>query len=174
MNQHDEALEQEHEQPRGQDGPFMRLAEGIGDLASPFYREERQRDVWNEASAVGLQVALWLGTAAATAMVWIGGRTALPYALTTFAVTGTASWFALAYATRLGVRADDPRWFQARRLMPYTVLVLAFLAGLVHAAPAGAFGSGFAIGAAGGGVLALACAVIGMVRARRRSMQTTS
>ena len=174
MNQHDEALEQDHEPPREQDGPFMRLAGGIGDLASPFYREERQRDVWNEASAVGLQVALWLSTAAATAMVWIGGRTALPYALTTFTVTGIASWFALAYATRLGVRADDPRWFQARRLVPYAVLVLAFLAGVVHAAPTGAFGSGFAVGATGGGAVAVVCAVIGMVRARRRSTSTTS
>ncbi|WP_432511274.1 hypothetical protein [Kineococcus sp. SYSU DK001] len=165
MNQHDEA----HEQLREQDGPFLRLTEGVGDLTNPFHREERQRDVWNEASAVGLQVALWLGTAAATAMVWIGGRTALPYALTTFAVTVVASGFALAHATRLGVRPDDPRWSRARRLVPYGVLVLAFLAGVVQAAPSGAFGSGLAVGAAGGGVLALLCAVIGTVRARRRS-----
>ena len=31
---------------------FIRTAAVIGDLSNPFYGEERQRDVWNEASAV--------------------------------------------------------------------------------------------------------------------------
>ncbi len=39
---------------------FVRAATVIGDLSNPFYREERQRDVWNEAAAVALQVILWL------------------------------------------------------------------------------------------------------------------
>src|SRR5690242_18627048 len=33
---------------------FVRWAGVVGDLGSPFLAEERQRDVWNEASAVGL------------------------------------------------------------------------------------------------------------------------
>ena len=70
----------------GRDGWFMRAAGVVGDLDHPFYEEERQRDVWNEACAVGLQVALWLGLALAAAMVWLGGSTALPYALAVFAV----------------------------------------------------------------------------------------
>ncbi len=37
---------------------IVRSAELIGDLGNPFYAEERQRDVWNEASAVGLQLLL--------------------------------------------------------------------------------------------------------------------
>lgn len=172
MNEHDETFEQE--QLRRQDGRFVSLAASIGDLANPFYQEERQRDVWNEAGAVGLQIAVWLSTAAATAMVWLGGRSALPYAVTTFAVTGIASGFALAYAARLGVRTDDPRWFRPRHLVPYAVLFSAFFAGLVHAAPTGAFGSGLAVGIAAGGTLALICAITGMVRARRRSAHATS
>jgi hypothetical protein len=43
------------------DSVFVRLAAGVGDLGNPFYREERQRDVWNEASAVGMQLTLWAG-----------------------------------------------------------------------------------------------------------------
>ncbi|WP_432548329.1 hypothetical protein [Kineococcus sp. SYSU DK004] len=163
MNEHDETLEQ----PGRRDGALARWAEGIGDLDSPFLQEERQRDVWNEASAVGLQVALWLGTAAATAMLWAGGRGALPYALTTFAVPAVAAGAALAHAKRLGVRADDPRWLRPRRLVPYGLLVLTFLAGVVHAAPAGSFGSGLAVGAAGGGALAVVCAAVAAVRAHR-------
>ena len=31
-------------------GWFVRAAAAIGDLSNPFYGEERQRDVWNEAS----------------------------------------------------------------------------------------------------------------------------
>lgn len=32
---------------------FVRAAAVVGDLDSPFSAEERDRDVWNEASAVG-------------------------------------------------------------------------------------------------------------------------
>lgn len=35
------------------DGVFMPVAAVLGDLDRPFYAEERERDVWNEASAVG-------------------------------------------------------------------------------------------------------------------------
>lgn len=55
------------------DGWFVRAAAAVGDLGNPFYREERRRDVWNEASAVGFQLMLWLGLAAAAAMIWIAG-----------------------------------------------------------------------------------------------------
>ena len=50
---------------------FVQAAAVIGDLSNPFYREERQRDVWNEASAVAFQVLIWLHLLAATAVVWI-------------------------------------------------------------------------------------------------------
>ena len=69
----------------GPSGPrewFLRTAERIGDLGSPFYREERQRDVWNEASAVGFQVLLWLLPLAAVASVWMGGAGAVPTEVT--------------------------------------------------------------------------------------------
>ena len=39
--------------------PFVRVAQFIGDFGNPFYDEERQRDVWNEACAFGLQLLLW-------------------------------------------------------------------------------------------------------------------
>ena len=68
------------------DGWFVKAAATIGDLGNPFYREERQRDVWNEASAVGLQLVLWLGLGTVAAMVWLGGPPALPYAFAVFVV----------------------------------------------------------------------------------------
>lgn len=76
--------------------------------------------MWNEASAVGLQVALWLGLGAAAAMVWLGGAPALPYAVAVFVVLGAASWVSMLHAHKLGVRVDDAGRVLLR-LVPYGV-----------------------------------------------------
>jgi len=54
-------------------GLFGRAARVVGDLDHPFYAEERRREVWNEAPAVGLQTLLWGALGLACAMAWIGG-----------------------------------------------------------------------------------------------------
>jgi len=151
-----------------QDDWFLRAAARVGDLTSPFYAEERQRDVWNEASAVGLQLMLWLGLATSTAMVWIGGRESLPYAISLFALVGAVSGVSLAYARRLGVAVEAPARTLTARLLPYLLLLAAFLAGVVRAAPDDGFPGGFAHGAAGGAALAVVALVVGGARARRR------
>lgn len=152
-------------------GWFVRAGAAIGDLGSPFYREERQRDVWNEASAVGLQVTLWLALAAATGMVWLGGATGLPYAATLFCVVGVASWITLLYAGALGVTIDDAALLRLR-LVPYLALVVLFLVGAARVAPSGGFLGGFvqggAWGAAAGGALAVFFTLRGGLRARRQ------
>ena len=38
------------------DDTFTRATSTVADFDSPFYAEERQRDVWNEASAIGLLI----------------------------------------------------------------------------------------------------------------------
>ncbi len=134
------------------------------------YEEERQRDVWNEACAVGLQVALWLGLALAAAMVWLGGATALPYALAVFALlAGTTSWVTVHYAQRLGVRVEDPAGLLRLRLVPYLVLLALFLAGVVRAAPSDGFVGGLARGAAVGGAAGTLWLLASGLRARRRA-----
>ena len=165
---HDHEI-QDHEVQAGQDDDwFLRAAARVGDLTSPFYGEERQRDVWNEASAVGLQLMLWLGMAASTAMVWIGGREGLPYAVTLFCLVGAVSWVSVVYARKLGVEVEAPARALTPRLVPYLLLLVAFLAGVVHAAPGGGFSSSFAHGAAVGAGLALVAFLVVAVRARRR------
>jgi hypothetical protein len=148
-------------------GWFMRAAAAIGDLGSPFYREERQRDVWNEASAVGLQLMLWLGLAAATGMVWLGGAPALPYAFTLFGVVGVASWMTLLYAGALGVTVDDADLVRLR-LVPYLALLVLFLAGAARVAPSGGFVGGLVWGGVVGGVIGLLFTLWTGLRARRR------
>ena len=148
-------------------GWFVRAAGAIGDLSSPFYREERQRDVWNEASAVGLQLTLWLALAAATGMVWLGGTPALPYAFTVFGVVGAASWVTLLYAGALGVRVDDADLVRLR-LVPYLGLMVLFLVGAARVAPSDGFVAGLVWGGAFGGAVALVFMVWTGLRARRR------
>ena len=152
-------------------GWFLRAAAAIGDLGSPFYREERQRDVWNEASAVGLQVTLWLALASATGMVWLGGADALPYASTVLGVVVVASWVTFLYAGALGVTIDDASLVRLR-LVPYLVLLVLFLVGAARVAPSGGFLGGLVQGgvwgAAAGGALAVFFTLRGGLRARRR------
>ncbi len=88
---------------------LVRAATVIGDLSNPFYREERQRDVWNEASAVALQVILWLSLLTATAAVWTVGAGALPYVNALMVIVGVASWIAFLYAWSLGVHVETSR-----------------------------------------------------------------
>jgi len=155
----------------GGDGWFVRAAGMVGDLGNPFYREERQRDVWNEASAVGLQLALWLGLGTATAMVWLGGAAALPYAVALVSVLGVASGVAMLYAQQLGVRIEDAGRVLRLRLLPYAVLLAFFLLGVLRAAPSGGFGAGFAQGMALGGLGTVLWLAWSGLRARRREQR---
>ena len=116
---------------------FVRMAAVVGDLSSPFYREERQRDVWNEASAVGLQVLLWLNLLAATAAVWIVGANALPYVYALLAMVGVAGWIAIIYAWSLGVDVQDPKWMSWPRTVPLLVVAVALGLGMFRASSVG-------------------------------------
>ena len=146
---------------------FMRAATVVGDLDSPFYDEERQRDVWNEASAVTYQLTLWLGLVAANAMIWVGGADGRPYALATAAVVTLPSIVLLGYAERLGVPADRPEHRRPGALLAATGLLTALVAGLALTytpSTGGGFAGGFSSGLAVGGVLGGIAAVVGLAR----------
>lgn len=151
------------------DGWFVRTAGRIGDLGSPFYDEEHQRDVWNEASAVGFQLLLWLLPVAAVVSTWVGGATALPYALVMFFASGLTSWVVITFAAARGVDMGAAegitvlRW----RLLAYLVLVAAFCAGVVRAMPESSFGRGTAWGLLAGSVLGIAAVAWSHRRSRR-------
>jgi hypothetical protein len=153
----------------GRRGWFLAAADVVGDLGHPFYGEERQRDVWNEACAVGLQLVLWLGLAAATAMVWVGGAAAVPYMATLLTVGAAGAWMTVLYARRLGIRLDDAGGVLRLRLLPYAVLLVALLIGVLRVAPSGGFGGGFVRGMVVGSAVALVWMVVSGIRARRRA-----
>ncbi len=155
------------------DGWFVRTAGLIGDLGSPFYDEEHQRDVWNEASAVGFQLLLWLLPAAAVISVWVGGAAAVPYALVMFLASGLASWVVIAFARGRGVsmRSAEGLTVLRWRLLAYLVLLGAFCAGVVRATPESSFGRGASWGLLAGSVVGIAAAAWSQRRTRRAQDQ---
>ncbi len=102
------------------DDAFTRATHLVADLDSPFYDEERQRDVWNEASAIGFQTMLWGVLGLACAMAWIGGGPQVGWAFGLLMVSGVAGHLALRHANRLGVTG----WENARLNRPRTYLVI--------------------------------------------------
>ncbi len=147
----------------GQDA-FVRTAQFVGDFGNPFYAEERQRDVWNEASAFGLQLLVWTALLVGTATVWVVGAASLPYVSVALGLVAVVCGLTVAYAQRLGVvltgRDRMLRW----PMLPYALLVVALLAGLLRAREeplSPSFLAGVATGAA--------VAVLAAVRAARRA-----
>lgn len=117
---------------------FLRIASFIGDLDHPFYDDERQRDVWNEASAVGLQFVLWATLIASTLMVWIKGRPAVPYSIVPMAIVGIGSTLAVVYAKKRSVEVDTPKNLNFRRGGLSAAIYALYVAGAVRAGRAAA------------------------------------
>ena len=150
-------------------GWFLRAAAFVGDFGHPFYAEERQRDVWNEACAFGLQLTIWTALLAGTATVWVVGAPAVPFVMATLALVGFTSWATLLYATRLGVTLTGPDQVVRFRLVPYLAVSLLLAVGAWRATPGGSgFFSGFLTGTVVGLVGTIALVAIGALRQRRR------
>jgi hypothetical protein len=113
--------------------PLVRVAHVVGDFSNPFYAEERQRDVWNEASAFGFQLVIWLTLAVGTATVWLVGAAAVPYVGAALVLLGLVCGLTVAYAQHLGVDLTGREHLARWRMLPYTLLVAALALGLVRA-----------------------------------------
>ncbi len=159
------------------DGWFVRSAARVGDLGSPFYDEEHQRDVWNEASAIGFQLLVWLLPALAVVSVWVGGAPAVPYALLLFIAPGAASWVVLGYARARGILTEDTRGVKPLRgrVIAWVALGVAFCAGVVRAqGSADGFSGGMATGSAVGAALAVVALAVSALVGRRRARRVSA
>lgn len=115
----------------------VRIAAAVADFGSPFYAEERQRDVWNEASALGFQLLLWILMVLAGIMMWVGGRPLLPYAVALVFVTAVVPYLVIAYARVKGVRVPWKGSVTMGRLVATAVIVMILATGAGRAAAEG-------------------------------------
>ncbi len=114
--------------------PLMRFAAAVADFGNPFYAEERQRDVWNEASAFGFQLLIWGNLVVAAGLLWAQGAQAMTAAQAMVVIAGLGSALTIGYARRLGVLLDCADRTKSRgRLLALVVLVLALIGGFWHA-----------------------------------------
>lgn len=154
-----------------------RIAEVVGDLDSPFYDEERDRDVWNEASAVGFQAMLWGLPAVAAVLLWVRPLDAAIPVAALLIPWSAAAVLTLAYARR---HAVDPGGAEALDASParaatFAVVIAGLASGFLRVGlaldTAGTLGS-FLRGAAQGAAVAFLAvagwAVIVAIRERRR------
>lgn len=77
---------------------FIKAARVVGDLDDEFYHDERRRDVWNEASAVGFQLNQWCAIGGVAVLPWVAGRVGAYVALGLFAVCFLTAVVTIAYA----------------------------------------------------------------------------
>ena len=146
--------------------PLVRLAHVVGDFGNPFYAEERQRDVWNEASAFGFQLVLWCALVGCTGAIWVVGGPAVPYACAAMLVVGVVSGLTIAYAQRLGVELTGAEHLLRWRLLPYVLVVVALAVGLLRAQEEPLEPATLA-GTATGAAVGVLAAVVGLRRSRR-------
>lgn len=82
---------------------FIKTMRFVGDLDDEFYDDERQRDVWNEASAVGFQLFYWAALIGAAVLPWAAGRSGAWIALWILVVSTLISFATLGYSAARGV-----------------------------------------------------------------------
>ena len=154
---------------------FDRFASAVADFGSPFYAEERQRDVWNEASAFGLQFFLWGSLVLSAVMFWVGGQPLLPWGAALMIFASIGSFLVLAYVKRLGVDVPVKGALQGRRMLAFLVVYLADVLGALHAVATSGSGSDTVAGFFAG-LLVVAAGIVGLLygqsRQRRRQQAT--
>ncbi|MFM1723861.1 DUF2029 domain-containing protein [Rhodococcus sp. PAM 2766] len=152
---------------------FVKAMRVTGGLDDEFYRDERQRDVWNEASAVGYQLFLWVGLVAAAVLPWAAGTTGAWIGLGLLLESVVITTCTLAFARH---RRVDPRE-TGKLLTPRAVLALAlYLTGALGIigrllTPSSDDPSATWAGVAVGMVVGGTAAAIGLRAKRRRWLQ---
>ena len=148
---------------------FLRAARFVGDFGNPFYEEERHRDVWNEASAFGFQLALVTALLFSTVCIWLVGRPALPYVQAGVVLIGAISAVTILYAQRLGVDVLQSQRLNRARMAPFAVLAVVLLVGMLRPTVDGESGWDWATaaGAVTGAAVALGLGALAVWGVRR-------
>ncbi|WP_338886504.1 hypothetical protein [Rhodococcus sovatensis] len=148
---------------------FTKSMRFVGDLDDGFYDDERQRDVWNEASAVGFQLFIWASLLAGAVLPWVAGRTGSWIAVGIIVVYLTISFAVLAYSRSRGLDMYTSQKLARPRIALVVGLYLVGGAGAVVNLLFRDVGNGalLAVAMAGGAAIGLSCGAIGLARKRR-------
>lgn len=136
---------------------FVKAMRFVGDLDDEFYADERQREVGNEAAAVGYQALNWALVIAAAILPWTAGRTGAWIAMGLLIAWALVGLMVMLYsrALDLDLYAVTPLWTLRSIVMSavYLVGAVGVLMRLVadDAATWSGVWVGMAAGAAGAG-----------------------
>ncbi|WP_032401814.1 hypothetical protein [Rhodococcoides fascians] len=150
---------------------FVTAARFVGDLDDEFYADELQRDIWNEASAVGFQSLLWIGLIGGAVLPYAAGVTGAWMALGLFFVLISVSFVVLGYARERGIDMYASQKLRRSRIAFAGLLFFLAGAGAALRLLAHYGGGNFQslwIGAAIGAPVGLAAGVVGIKNRRRR------
>lgn len=149
---------------------FTRTMRFVGDLDDEFYDDERQRDVWNEASAVGFQLFYWAALVSAAVLPWVAGEVGAVLACGVFAVSAVIGCATLLYSGVRGVNLyTASRMFRLRGVVAAAMILIGFV-GVEHRlnpdlfAESSSWAGAITGGVVGGGTVVL---MIWLMRRRR-------
>lgn len=151
---------------------FTKALRYVGDLDDEFYDDERQRDVWNEASAIGFQLFMWAAMIAAAILPWVAGRTGGWIGLGLLIATTAISVVTLGYSASRGVNLyTASKLGRARGIVVGVVLAVGYFGALIRLQPdvyseVGSWAGGVVGALVGGGAVALV-----IRRMRKRNAQ---
>ncbi|MGA9873428.1 MAG: hypothetical protein WBQ44_20100 [Rhodococcus sp. (in: high G+C Gram-positive bacteria)] len=149
---------------------FTKTMRFVGDLDDEFYDDELQRDVWNEASAVGFQLFIWISLVAAAGLPWVGGVAGSWTAVGVLIVYLTVASAVLAYTKARGLDMHTSQKLTRPRIYAATVLPILGGIGAVVTLLAH-YGGGttqyIALGGACGACIGAGAGVYGIVRKKR-------
>ncbi|WP_206488945.1 hypothetical protein [Rhodococcus sp. KRD162] len=154
---------------------FVKAARFVGDLDDEFYADELQRDIWNEASAVGFQALLWIGLITGAILPFAAGVTGAWVALGIYLALNVVAFVVLGYARARGIDMYTAQELRRVRIGLAAVLLVVSGGGaairlLAHYG-GGGLGS-LSIGAVFGASLGFAAAVVGVRLHQRKQRET--
>ncbi|MDV6264226.1 DUF2029 domain-containing protein [Rhodococcoides yunnanense] len=139
---------------------FTKAMRFVGDLDDEFYDDERQRDVWNEASAIGFQLFYWSALIGAAILAWTGSTAGAWFALGILVVATLISSATLAYSAARGVNLyTAAKLGRVRGVVAGAIMAAGFIGALVRLQPdvysQVSSWAGAVVGAVAGGGVAL-------------------
>lgn len=141
---------------------FIKAMRFVGDLDDEFYDDERQRDVWNEASAIGFQLFQWVGLISGAILPWVAGVTGAWISIGVLVALTAVNLLTIGYSAARSVNLyTAAKINRVRGVVVAVVLLIGYLGALIKLQPdafseTGSWAGGLVGAIFGGGIVGLA------------------